>query len=348
MESHIRKHANEMPDDETADVGTTTSNSDDALLKTEDRSPVKESSVEIEITNSTTSNTPNGNSRSITVYSNTEPASVYTISEVPENLSPINSTMMNAVPVPAHSTRGVSSSKMTSDHLDDNEYASLHIRYEQTGLDYRYNPTTNISPDLLTAVSIATSASSPEAEHISKNHNLPQLDSFIKPEQSAQTISKEFAAIMEHQDAILDTSFIYEPLAIMRQQGYFTPAPKVDEFRLVFLMNVFFMIFFSIIIMFVHRSSIDSANDIVKRVEAALAGTEPLLTPPRSTPESPDRTSSPDSECNVVMADRDIMSLPLRKRKLYLRDNHEPDNEDDVTPSTMMRMSSVIQFAKAS
>lgn len=85
-----------------------------------------------------------------------------------------------------------------------------------------------------------------------------------------------------------------------------------------------------------------------------MAGAEPMLTPPRSTPESPDRSSSPDSD--VVMAERDVMSLPLRKRKNYPRDgqgeqgsnghSHGDDNGSSTAP--IMRMSSVIQFAKAS
>lgn len=79
---------------------------------------------------------------------------------------------------------------------------------------------------------------------------------------------------------------------------------------------------------------------MVKRVEAAIAGVEPMLTPPRSSPESPERSSSPESD-TTLMANRDNMSLPLRKRKLYLKDDQ---NED----SPVMRLSSVIQFAKAS
>lgn len=94
-----------------------------------------------------------------------------------------------------------------------------------------------------------------------------------------------------------------------------------------------------------HRSSIHASSDIVKRVEAALASAE--LTPPRSTPESPDRSSSPDSD--VVIADRDVMSLPLRKRKNYPRDGAiGQGHSDEAQPPQMMRMSSVIQFAKAS
>lgn len=86
------------------------------------------------------------------------------------------------------------------------------------------------------------------------------------------------------------------------------------------------------------------------------------LTPPHSTPESPDRSSSPDSDV-VVMADRDVMSLPLRKRKNYPRDGQgggggnsdgsstgagQGHSDDGSQPPQMMRMSSVIQFAKAS
>lgn len=82
---------------------------------------------------------------------------------------------------------------------------------------------------------------------------------------------------------------------------------------------------------------------MVRRVEEAIAIAEPLLTPPRSSPESPDRSSSPESD-SILMADRDIMSLPPRKRKLYLKDNQ--NTAEQTSPN--MRMSSVIQFAKAS
>lgn len=94
-------------------------------------------------------------------------------------------------------------------------------------------------------------------------------------------------------------------------------------------------------------------------MEAALAGAEPLLTPPRSSPESPDRSSSPESESGLMLG-RDIMSLPIRKRKLYLR-----DDEDEMAAAAAaaveaqrktvsggdlsqgQRISSVIQFARA-
>lgn len=96
-------------------------------------------------------------------------------------------------------------------------------------------------------------------------------------------------------------------------------------------------------------------------MEAALAGAEPLLTPPRSSPESPDRSSSPESESGMMLG-RDIMSLPIRKRKLYLRDDEhelaaaaaeaadkrERERVSANELSQTQRKSSVIQFAKAS
>lgn len=77
---------------------------------------------------------------------------------------------------------------------------------------------------------------------------------------------------------------------------------------------------------------------IVRQVEAAIG-----LSPPRSSStESPDRSSSPESD-SLIMADRDVMTLPLRKRKLYMNDGHPSESQPQG-----MRMSSVIQFAKAS
>ncbi|XP_017006885.2 Krueppel homolog 1 isoform X1 [Drosophila takahashii] len=102
--------------------------------------------------------------------------------------------------------------------------------------------------------------------------------------------------------------------------------------------------------------------DIVRRVEAAIGL--------RSSTESPERSSSPESD-SLMMADRNVMTLPLRKRKHYMNkgDNGQVDPEKalvaagDATSSAsaagsagagdgpgskVMRMSSVIQFAKAS
>lgn len=88
----------------------------------------------------------------------------------------------------------------------------------------------------------------------------------------------------------------------------------------------------------------------MKRVEAALAGAEPMLTPPRSSPESPDRSSSPESSESGVVLVRDIMSLPIRKRKLYLKDEEaaESMSRNEGEQVATQRQSSVIQFAKSS
>lgn len=87
-------------------------------------------------------------------------------------------------------------------------------------------------------------------------------------------------------------------------------------------------------------------------MEAAIAGAEPLLTPPRSSPESPERSSSPESD-STLMANRANMSLPLRKRKLYLQDEQSGGGSGGGGVAggdepAVMRLSSVIQFAKAS
>ncbi|KAH8281209.1 hypothetical protein KR044_005647 [Drosophila immigrans] len=103
-------------------------------------------------------------------------------------------------------------------------------------------------------------------------------------------------------------------------------------------------------------------SDIVRRVEAAIGL--------RSSTESPERSSSPESD-SLMMADRNVMTLPLRKRKHYMNKGESSigisgssSNGGDsaatntsasssVSPdvtngSKVMRMSSVIQFAKAS
>ncbi|XP_013113440.2 Krueppel homolog 1 [Stomoxys calcitrans] len=94
------------------------------------------------------------------------------------------------------------------------------------------------------------------------------------------------------------------------------------------------------------ESSFQNNEIILRQVEAAIA-------PLRSSAESPERSSSPESD--MLMADRDVMTLPLRKRKLYMSDCAEA-GEMEVNGGNIakeegqkvMRHSSVIQFAKAS
>lgn len=104
----------------------------------------------------------------------------------------------------------------------------------------------------------------------------------------------------------------YEQLTVMRHHGYFVQQ-SVTQFQ----------------------PALESDSNIVKCVEAALAAAEgtggavPPLTPPASTPE---RSPSPEE------APRDMLSLPLRKRKMYMK----------PIETAPIRMNSVIQFAKAS
>lgn len=113
--------------------------------------------------------------------------------------------------------------------------------------------------------------------------------------------------------------FTYDQLALMRQRGYFGPQP-VPEFKPI----------------------LEPGSNIVRCVEAALAGAEDavsedavsVLTPPSSTPE---RSSSPEDPLDLV-SHREMLSLPLRKRKMYMK----------PIETAPIRMNSVIQFARAS
>lgn len=84
---------------------------------------------------------------------------------------------------------------------------------------------------------------------------------------------------------------------------------------------------------------LQSSDDIVKRVEAAL-GCENIInveTPPRSSSED-DRSYSPDSDSLNLFGYRANNTLPPRKRRLYFKNNQDE--------STNTRINSVIQFAK--
>uniref|UniRef100_A0A1A9X290 C2H2-type domain-containing protein n=1 Tax=Glossina brevipalpis TaxID=37001 RepID=A0A1A9X290_9MUSC len=104
------------------------------------------------------------------------------------------------------------------------------------------------------------------------------------------------------------------------------------------------------------ESSLHNNDIILRQVEAAIA-------PLRASTESPERSSSPESDSLMMLADRDVMTLPLRKRKLYMSDLKNIKNETTPTATSttnennslnadisqkVMRQNSVIQFAKAS
>lgn len=161
------------------------------------------------------------------------------------------------------------------------------------------------------------------------------IDMMIQQQQQPPMAHQQHLQQQQQLSPVNSNAFAYEPLSIMKHHGYFAPASQVTEFR--------------------------SSSDIVRQVEAAIAGTENLLTPPRSSPESPDRSSSPESDSAVLMANRDNNTLPPRKRRLYFKDQpghqgghhlHQQlqQGEHPAAPAEapVVRMSSVIQFAKAS
>lgn len=107
----------------------------------------------------------------------------------------------------------------------------------------------------------------------------------------------------------------YESLTKLRQ-NYFSPG-QVPEFKPL----------------------LQSSDELVKRVEAALGCGDHPDTPPQSSPGgSPDRSSSPESDSPHMSDHRDNNTLPPRKRRLYFKDDDE---------QSAVRISSVIQFAKA-
>ncbi|XP_059618315.1 Krueppel homolog 1-like [Phlebotomus argentipes] len=221
---------------------------------------------------------------------------------------PMEPTMAEPHPVQLDTPR--ESSSETNSDGDDVTYYNMYSRFEQSVVTNYGVSASGVNPALLAAASIAAAAT---VAGFDDHKDAPAITTAPQPLPPAP-------------QSLATPAAFYEPASVMRQHSYFTPAPTASDFR----------------------SSLDSASDLVKRVEAALAGTEPLLTPPRSSPESPERASSPESD-SVLMADRDVMSLPLRKRKLYLKDDQgAPGGVSAESTSPMMRMSSVIQFAKAS
>ncbi|XP_055389376.1 Krueppel homolog 1-like [Condylostylus longicornis] len=198
----------------------------------------------------------------------------------------------------------------------------------------------SINPALLAAATIASrrveeasqrrrlNISSPPPASLSnestENSNEENIDYYHKTTKDINNhktmMSPPQRRIDENHTELYTSDYAYETLDALRQRAtYFPPAPSVAEYKPSY-----------------------RNNDIVRQVEAAIAGAG--LSPPRSTStESPERSSSPESD-TMMMADRDVMTLPLRKRKLYMNDSQATKE----VPQPVVRVSSVIQFAKAS
>ncbi|KXJ84537.1 hypothetical protein RP20_CCG005731 [Aedes albopictus] len=360
MEAHIKGHANEIPDEEETETKP--------LVAVPSGSSSSRSSL-VEYSSSASS-----------LAAADSLSTMEDAMELEEDLHTPKVEFHDQQSSGSSSSRSQGSSSGNRTNENNIHYYS---QFEQSVLR-SYGVQSGVNPALLAAASIAAAATASTAEqheNIQSNrtpsppplvvfsqqqhpqqqqqqqHHQQQLmssnvvDRLTPP--SSQQLPTSIDLMIQHMPAqqrfkreespVQADAFLYKPLSIMKHHGYFAPASQVSEFR--------------------------SSSDLVRQVEAAIAGTENLLTPPRSSPESPERSSSPESD-SVLMADRDNNTLPPRKRKLYFKNetpqdlhlnhldhhhHHQHSADHLAVPSSStppsppaMRMSSVIQYAKAS
>lgn len=86
--------------------------------------------------------------------------------------------------------------------------------------NYSMEQTPGVDPALLAAVSLAASVvgNGEMNDYGSMSPSKTQLKNATSPS-------------LSHQNSFSQNNLVYEPLAVMRQQGYFAPAPRVEEFR---------------------------------------------------------------------------------------------------------------------
>lgn len=195
MEAHIKGHAKDLPDDEPE---TAT----EAVAKAE---PVK-----MELAASA-------------------PDVSQTIRASPTSTMPMLSPSPNSntsVPNVSHMPTPRDSSSDTHSDADDMAYYNIFTRFDQTTSTNEYKVQSNgggVNPALLAAVSIAASAKDTD--------DLTTLRNYLPQSSGPSSATNALLAAVTEQDATMDPSFIYEPLAVMHQQGYFNPAPRVGEFK---------------------------------------------------------------------------------------------------------------------
>ncbi|XP_053693009.1 Krueppel homolog 1 isoform X2 [Sabethes cyaneus] len=363
MEAHIKGHANEVPEEEDNDNKT-----------------------------NVTSNLSAESSRSTPEYSSSSSNMVAPDGLLAEHPMELEDNLPVAhIDMREQNSNGSSSSNSSSNCSDGNgkdahfpDGIHYYSQFEQSVLR-SYGVQSGVNPALLAAASIAAAATVSGLEsnetQSNKSPSPPPLTFIMSPQQqqyhqqmvtsttgrlsptAAQSSQASLELVTQQQQAqahmyqqqqhqfseqqpqsISSRAVKIEPMAIMKNHGYFAPASQATDFR--------------------------SSSDIVRQVEAAIAGTESLLTPPRSSPESPDRSSSPESD-SVLMANRDNNTLPPRKRRLYFKDQPtratgngsaaelrmlsqtKPASEVQKSntqspPPPVVRMSSVIQYAKSS
>ncbi|XP_035910776.1 Krueppel homolog 1 isoform X2 [Anopheles stephensi] len=357
MEAHIKGHANELPDDEEAPEGGGCKLEDVSASGTDGSAPSStlesaggnsnsNSNSSFEYSSSVshtegTDHTPSSDERS--GQASASEVGRFTILKL-SSPSPRSSVGMNDEPPASVDEEEDEEDEEVDEEEEDNDRKQIRPYDGELGQSFDESlqraygniPTGGVAPALLAAASIAAAVENGCTEVKFCPEMKPRSISPVQPSAalsitritpppssgSSSSSSSSSSSVLSipaavgvsstlHEPTAGSTTglvsgsgqYMYEPLAIMKHHGYFAPASQITDYR--------------------------SSSDIVRQVEAAIAGTENLLTPPRSSPESPDRSSSPESD-SVLMADRDNNTLPPRKRKLYFKDNQQQPHTASV------------------
>lgn len=196
MEAHIKGHAKDLPDDEPETATEAVAKSEP--VKMEQGAPPME--VTQTIRASPTSTMP--------------------------MLSPSPNSNTSASNISTMPTPRDSSSDTHSDGDEMSYYTNIFTRFDQKAANNEYKVQSHgggVNPALLAAVSIA--ASQNEAD------DLTTLRTHLPASSGSSSATNALLAAVSEQETAMDHSFIYEPLAVMHQQGYFNPAPRVGEFK---------------------------------------------------------------------------------------------------------------------
>ncbi|CRK96499.1 CLUMA_CG009886, isoform A [Clunio marinus] len=307
MEAHIKGHANDIPDDDNVE--------DMANDRSCQQPQETKHSILLNTPSTSSPTTPSPNNITmnhpvVTKYETNESSNQHLMNfaeqfSIMNSVTPAPSTSITTV-YPDTPKDSEASSEQNSDG-DDVTYMNMYSRFEQSVVN-QYGMSSGVNSALLAVASITASATLQPVTPTSNSNTSSNLCNnliTLKPIQQTSSASSV-------QQVGYDSTQI--GLGRSNSNGYFVAANTVQQ------------------------SNDYKPSNLVRCVEAALE-----LTPPRSSPESPDRSSSPDSD-SLLMADRDNNTLPPRKRKLYFKDNQP----NAATPKSQARMSSVIQFAKAS
>lgn len=196
MEAHIKGHAKDLPDDEP-EIAT------EAVAKSE---PVKIEQVPPTM--------------KVTQTIRASPTSTMPMLSPSPNS---NTSVSNITTLP---TPRDSSSDTHSDGDEMSYYTNIFTRFDQKASNNEFKVQSHgggVNPALLAAVSIA--ASQNEAD------DLTTLRTHLPTSSASSSATNALLAAVTEQETTIDHSFIYEPLAVMHQQGYFNPAPRVGEYK---------------------------------------------------------------------------------------------------------------------